>query len=117
MRRSRQIALIGAGGTPTFTLTLEEFAGDGYNYSANVYVEYALNGGTTWTTITSLATPIELYDVFSVRFRGYMAQNYCIDIWNEYLGFIANWSGSGWEYTDWLNMESDTTYLLAAYLF
>jgi hypothetical protein len=99
-----------------FEVTLVEMGGvEGYNYTENAYVEYAINGVESYTRITSLDAPIIL-NASSIRFKRYTAPDWCVDIWGGELLWVAD-IGKGTLYTDWITITAPFTFYLAAYAF
>jgi hypothetical protein len=109
------LALVYAAAPAEYEVTMAERGGDGYNYTTNAYVEYAINGIESYTRITSLETPI-LITASSIKFMRYTAVDWCVDIEYGY-EFLAGDIGQGTQYTDWLPVTAPVTFYLAAYAF
>ncbi len=98
-----------------FEVTLGEQRTEGYNYTANAYVEYAINGVESYTRITSLDAPIIL-NASSIRFKRYTAPDWCVDI-RRGEELIVGDMGEGTLYTDWITITAPITFYLGAYVF
>ena len=108
------LALVYAAAPAGYEVTMVEGGGDGYNYTTNAYVEYAINGIESYTRITSLETPI-LITASSIKFMRYTAVDWCVDI--VYGEFSAYDLGQGTQYSDWLPVTAPATVYLWAYAF
>lgn len=93
---------------------------EGYDYTENAYVEYAINGVESYTRITSLDAPIIL-NASSIRFKRYTAPNWCVDIKGVDIdGGELLWvgdTGAGTLYTNWIAITAPSTFYLWAHVF